>query len=154
MAREVRLTKEGYERLQKELEHERERLEEAISILQGLTGTSDDYDDSGLEEAKREKSNIELRVDDLEDQLTRAVIIEEHAVDEVSLGSVVTLQTGKEKFEVQLVSSVEASVLDSDTPKVSDESPMGQALMGQKPKSKFTITINGKTTEYTIKSIS
>lgn len=154
MAREVRLTRAGYERLQKELEHERERMEEAIKILQGLTGTSDDYDDSGLEEAKREKSNIELRIDDLEDQLTRAVIIEEHKVDEVGLGSVVSLQTGDDSFEVQLVSSIEASALDSDIPKVSDESPMGQALLGQKPKSKFKVTIKGKTTEYTVKAIS
>ncbi|HZW28829.1 MAG TPA: transcription elongation factor GreA, partial [Trueperaceae bacterium] len=52
----VRVTQEGYERLQALLEQERERLEEATRILQELTGSSDDYDDSGLEDAKTEKA--------------------------------------------------------------------------------------------------
>lgn len=156
MARTVRLTQEGYERLQATLERERERLEEATRILGELTGSSDDYDDAGLEEAKREKARIELRTDNLEDQLARADIIEAHEVDKVDLGSVVTLQVTdtQEALDVQVVSSVEASVLDSDVPQVSDESPMGKALLGKKPGDKFDVTINSKTTAYSVVSIS
>ena len=156
MARtQVRLTQEGYERLQATLEHENERLEEATRILRELTGSSDDYDDSGLEEAKREKAVIEARIDNLEDQLNRAEIIESHERDKVDLGSVVTLQdtASKEAFDVQVVSSIEASVLDSDIPKVSDESPLGQAIMNKKPGDSFKVTINNKTTEYNVMSI-
>ncbi len=155
MAREVRLTQEGYERLQAALEHERERLEEATKILRDLTGTSDDYDDSGLEDAKREKSRIEQRIDELDDQLTRAVIIEDHKANKVDLGSVVSLRQkgAKKAFDVQIVSSIEVSVLEGDVMKVSDQSPFGKVLMGRKKGEEFKVTINGKTTEYTLVSI-
>jgi transcription elongation factor GreA len=156
MAREVRLTQEGYERLKTALEHERERLEEATTILRDLTGTSDDYDDSGLEDAKREKSRIEQRIDELEDQLNRAVIIEDHKVNKVDLGSVVSLKQkgAKKAFDVQIVSSIEVSVLEGDVMKVSDQSPLGKALIGRKKGEEFKVTINNKTTEYTLVSIS
>ncbi len=155
MVRRVRLTQEGYDRLESTLAHERELLEEATRILQELTGSSDDYDDSGLEDAKREKARIELRIDNLEDQLARAEIIAAHKLDRVDLGSVVTLQNTatKEALELQLVSPVEASVLDSDIPKVSDESPLGKAVMGRKPGETFKVTLNDKATEYTLMSI-
>lgn len=156
MARQVRLTQEGYNRLVATLERERELLEEATRILRELTGSSDDYDDSGLEDAKREKARIELRIDNLEDQLARAEIIESHKFDRVDLGAVVTLQetSTQEALDIQVVSPVEASVLDSDIPKVSDESPLGKAVMGRKPGETFKVTINNKTTEYTLMAIS
>ncbi len=156
MAREIRLTQEGYDRLKSDLQQEYRRLEEATRILRELTGSSDDYDDSGLEDAKREKARLEQRIDDLEDQLARAVIIDSHKIDRADLGAVVVLHDGKSKedFEVQLVSPVEASVLEGEIPRISDESPLGKALLGRKPGEKFKVTIGNKTTEYTIKSIS
>lgn len=155
MLRQVRLTQEGYDRLKATLEHERNRLDEATRILQELTGSSDDYDDSGLEEAKREKARIEVRIDNLEDQLARAEIIEDHKHDRAELGAILTLQNTatKEAMDIQLVSPIEASVLDSDIPKVSDESPLGRAVMGREPGETFKVTINDKTTEYTLMSI-
>ena len=156
MARQVRLTQEGYDRLKTQLEQEYERLEEATKILRELTGSSDDYDDSGLEEAKREKARLEMRIDNLEDQLNRAEIIAAHEVDKVDLGAVITLQdtVSKEAFEVQLVSPIEAGVLEGDIPKVSDESPLGQALMGRKPGDTVEVVINNRRNAYTLMSIS
>jgi transcription elongation factor GreA len=156
MARQIRLTQEGYDRLKVNLEHEHKRLEEAARILSELTGSSDDYDDSGLEEAKREKARIEQHVDNLEDQLARAVIIKAHKSDHVDLGAVVTLQnaSSKEDLEVQLVSPVEAGVLEGEIPRVSDESPLGKALLGRQPGENFKVTVGGKTTEYTVMAIS
>lgn len=156
MARQVRLTQEGYDRLKVQLEQEYGRLEEATRILRELTGSSDDYDDSGLEEAKREKARLEMRIDNLEDQLNRAEIIASHEVDRVDLGAVIMLQdTGsKEAFEVQVVSPIEAGVLEGDIPKVSDESPLGRALMGRKAGETIEVVINNKRTEYTLMSIS
>ncbi|HLV13330.1 MAG TPA: GreA/GreB family elongation factor [Trueperaceae bacterium] len=156
MAMRVRVTQEGYERLQALLEQERERLEEATRILQELTGSSDDYDDSGLEDAKTEKARIEQRIDDLEDQLGRAVIIEDQASDVVDLGSVVKLaEAGKktEEFSVQLVSPVEAGVLDGDIPKVSDESPLGKALKGRGVGDEFEVVTGERATRYVVKEI-
>lgn len=156
MVRQVRLTKEGYERLKTGLDQEYQRLEEATRILQELTGSSDDYDDSGLEEAKREKARIEQRIDQLEDQLNRAVIIEDRELDRVDLGAVVTLQdtNTKEAFEVQVVSPVEAGMLEGEIPKVSDESPLGKAVMGRRPGETVQVTINSRTNEYSVVSIS
>ena len=151
----IRLTQEGYDRLQGTLEKERRRLDEATRILRELTGSSDDYDDSGLEDAKSEKARIENRIDDLEDQLERAHIIEALEHDKVDLGAVVTLQpSGADGFDVQLVSPVEAGVLEGDIPRISDESPLGKALVGRKPGDSFKVTINNKTTEYKVVAIS
>ncbi|MFZ8813457.1 MAG: GreA/GreB family elongation factor [Thermus aquaticus] len=133
MAREVKLTKAGYERLMKQLEQERERLQEATKILQELMESSDDYDDSGLEAAKQEKARIEARIDSLEDVLSRAVILEEGTGEVIGLGSVVELEdpaTG-ERLSVQVVSPAEASVLETPM-KISDASPMGKALLGHR----------------------
>ncbi len=155
MALRVRITPEGYERLKATLEQEYARLEEATKILQELTGSSDDYDDSGLEDAKAEKARIELRIDDLELQLNRADVIAATGVTFVDLGSVVTLLDIKSKdvFQVQVVSPVEAGVLEGDIPRVSDESPLGKALMGRSKGEKFKVASQGGTTEYELQSI-
>ncbi len=155
MVMRVRVTQQGYERLQNTLEQERARLEEATRILQELTGSSDDYDDSGLEDAKTEKARIEQRIDDLEAQLDRAEVIAEHDLEAVDLGAVVRLRDvkAKDSFEVQVVSPVEAGVLEGDVPKVSDESPLGKALMGRRPGDSVKVTINDKSVEYQIESL-
>lgn len=154
MAREVRVTKEGYERLQQRVENERERLDEATRILRELSGTSDDYDDTGLEEAKREKIAIEDRLDDLEDQFSRAVVIEDHDMDSVELGALVRLEDQDgEAFVVQVVAPVEAGVLDGDVPHISDESPMGKALLGRKPGDEVDVVTGDGSARYKIVAI-
>lgn len=155
MALRVRVTPEGYERLKATLEQEYVRLAEATRILQELTGSSDDYDDSGLEDAKAEKARIERRIDDLELQLNRADVIEGTEDGHIDLGSVVTLLDVKagDEFKVQVVSSIEAGVLEGEMPKVSDASPLGKALMGRTKGEKFKLTAQGGVTEYQIQDI-
>lgn len=154
MAREIRVTKEGHERLQRTLELERERLEEATRILHELSGSSDDYDDTGLEEAKREKVLIEERVDDLEDQLSRAVVIEAKGSGVVDLGATVELEAEDgETFSVQVVSPVEAGVLEGDVPKVSDQSPLGKALVGRGVGDAVRVDTNGATSTYRVVAV-
>jgi transcription elongation factor GreA len=155
--RTVRLTREGFERLQANLAQEYVRLEEATKILRELTGSSDDYDDSGLEEAKQEKGRIENRIDDLEDQLARAEIIQSTEQGRVDLGDRVLLRDGGSGVEmrVQVVAPIEAGVLEGEVPKVSDESPLGRALLGRKVGETVQVTVaagsKGKT--YTIVSV-
>jgi transcription elongation factor GreA len=153
MAREVQVTKEGLRRLEATLREERRRLEEATAILQELTTTSDDYEDSGLEDARQEKARLEARVDDLEDQLRRAVVIEAHERSAVDLGSVVTLQSGAEELQVQLVSPVEAEVVAEEIPHISDASPLGRALLGRKVGETFEVVAGHRTTAYTVLEI-
>ncbi len=156
MAREVRLTKEGYERLRAELEKWQQKLEEITKILQELMESSDDYDDSGLEDAKREKARIEEAIAQLEDVLSRAVIIEgAEAKGRVALGSTLVIQdtqTG-ESFEIQIVAPAEASVL-VEPMKVSDESPVGRAVLGKRAGDEVRVEVpTGEVKEYRVLSI-
>ena len=152
MIREVQVTQEGLGRLRAQLEEEQRRLNEAIAILQETTGSADDQDDSGLEDARQEKARLEARVEELEDQLSRAVVIEEHGRTQVDLGSVVTLKSGEEELRVQLVSPVEVEV-GSELPHISDASPLGQALLGRKVGDTFTLTAGGRSTDYEVTNI-
>lgn len=153
MAQTVKLTRAGYEKLQRELEHERERLAEATQILADIGSNTDDFDDAGLEDAKRDKARIELRIETLEDQLARADIIEGGASSSAALGSTVTLEENGESFEAVLVSSVEISMDTGETLQVSEDSPLGKAVLGRSPGESFSVERNGKTKEYTLKSV-
>lgn len=154
MAREVKLTKAGYERLQLELAEEKKRLEEATRILQEQMESFEDYEDSGLEEAKREKAQIEARVDALEDILHRAVIIESAEGDKITLGSVVVVQDEKtgESLTLQIVAPAEATVLEEPM-RVSDESPLGKALLGRKEGDKVRVDTPSGKRRYRILSV-
>ena len=151
------MTQEGFERLKANLAQEYVRLDEATTILRELTGSSDDYDDSGLEEAKQEKGRIENRIDDLEDQLARAEIITTSDHNRVDLGDRVLLhdEAAGSELRVQVVAPIEAGVLEGEMPKVSDESPLGRALLGRKVGEtvKVTVGAGGKGKTYKIVSV-
>ncbi|MFD2608538.1 GreA/GreB family elongation factor [Deinococcus taklimakanensis] len=157
--RQVRLTREGFERLQKTMEQEQERLAEATRILQEQMETSADTEDTGLEDAKREKMAIEARIDELEDTLARATIIEDgegSAGGRVELGSVVVLanETTKKDMKVQVVSAPEAAVLGGSLPRISEDSPVGKELMGRKKGEAFVVNLeSGKQVKYKVKGI-
>lgn len=155
--KQVRLTREGHERLQKNLEQEMRRLAEATRILQEQMETSADNEDTGLEEAKREKLNIEARIEELEDTLARATIIEDHENEgRVELGAIVLLsnEITKKDMKVQVVSAPEATVISSGLPRISDDSPVGKEIMGRKKGEAFVVNLdNGKQMKYKVKSI-
>ena len=153
----VRLTREGYERLQRALNQEQARLAEATRILQEQMETSADSEDTGLEDAKREKMNIEARIDELEDTLGQATVIEDHENDgRVELGAIVVLsnEASKKETKVMVVSAPEAAVTGGSLPRVSEDSPVGKELMGRKKGEAFVVNLdNGKQMKYKVKSI-
>ena len=157
MAREIKLTREGYERLARALEQEQVRLAEATRIVQEQLENAADYEDSGLEDAKREKMTIEARIDELEDTLARAIVMEDHNGDEgrAALGAIIVLfdENSKREMRVQLVSAPEASVLGGDLPKISDDSPVGTALIGRKVGETFVVNLGARQAKYKVKSI-
>lgn len=155
--KQIRLTPEGFERLQKTMLQEQNRLAEATRILQEQMETSADNEDTGLEDAKREKMNIEARIDELEDTLSRATIIAEHENEgRVELGALVTLviDATKKEMRVQVVSAPEAAVLGGSLPRISEDSPVGKELMGRKKGDAFVVNLdNGKQMKYKVKAI-
>ncbi len=155
--KQVRLTREGFERLEKALAQEQNRLNEATRILQEQMETSADNEDTGLEDAKREKMNIEARIDELEDTLARATLIEDHENGgRVELGAIVQLsnETSKKDMKVQVVSAAEAAMVGGTLTRISEDSPVGKELMGRKKGEAFVVTLEGgKQMKYKVKSI-
>ncbi len=155
--KQIKLTQEGFERLQKSLEQEQNRLAEATRILQEQMEASTDLEDTGLEDAKREKGMIEARIEEFEDTLARATLIstDEHT-GKVELGSVLVLynEATKQDMKVQLVSAPEATMRGGSLPKISDDSPVGRELLGRKKGESFVVNLeSGKQMKYKIKSL-
>jgi transcription elongation factor GreA len=126
------LTREGFKKFEEELSRlktvKRERVAERIRKAKEFTDTVDnaEYDD-----AKAEQAFIEGRIQDLEYQLANAEIIDDHpAADYVRLGSKVTVADGSGEEEIYtIVGSAEA---DPRRGFISNESPVGRALLGKR----------------------
>lgn len=129
------LTKEGLKKLQAELEHLKttareevaERLHEAFD-----DGQDDDFiDNAELDAARQEQSFIEGRIIELEDILKNYEIIKGGKSDTVRVGTTVTVsEVGFDEEEAyKVVGEFEANPVEG---KISNESPLGRALMGAK----------------------
>jgi transcription elongation factor GreA len=133
-AKEVVLTYEGLKKLEEELDFLRgtKRKEVAERIKQALS-FGDISENSEYDEAKNEQAQVEGRIVQLESMLKHARVIDEDDVktDVVSLGSKVKIYDMEfdEEVEYYLVGSTEANPLQS---KISNESPVGAALIGHK----------------------
>lgn len=131
----IMLTPEGYRRLQQELEHLTmvKRPEIADRIRDSQQHGEFSEDNSELGEVKFEQAMVEGRISELKALFGTAQVINEDEIptDHVGMGSLVTLEDLEwgEQFEIRIVSSSEA---DPARDYVSNESPMGVALMDQK----------------------
>ncbi len=131
---DVILTREGLEQLEQELENLRsvkrtevkERLKEAIAL--GDLSENSEYDD-----AKNEQAFMEGRILELEKMIRNAKIIEDDVQQEgvISVGSLVKVKDIEfdEISEYRLVGTVEADPMNN---RISNESPVGRALLGHK----------------------
>jgi len=134
VVKDVILTPAGYEHLKKELDHlrtdRRREIAERIAAARefGEIAENAEYDD-----AKNEQMMLEHRISQLEERLADARVIDTKRVDTsvVSVGSVVRLRDldAKETIEYFIVGSAEANPADR---KLSNESPVGKAIMGRK----------------------
>ena len=156
MDREVILTEEGYSKLKEEIEYlsttkrreVAERIKEAREF--GDISENSEYDD-----AKNEQAQLEYRIQSLEQKLRNARVVDtEHvSTDTVSIGARVTLKDTKSKAtrEYSIVGSAEA---DPKNHRLSNESPVGRALLGKKKGEKILVKVPAGDFTYTIKSIS
>lgn len=141
--KEVILTYEGLKKLEEELEYLRgvKRKEIAERIKQALS-FGDISENSEYDEAKNEQAHMEGRIVQLESMLKHAKVIDEDEVntDVVSLGSKVKLldMEFNEEVEYHIVGSTEA---DPRKSKISNESPVGSALIGKKTGSVVEVSV-------------
>lgn len=131
----VILSKEGYEKLKEELEflktQRRAEIAEKIKAARALGDLSENAD---YDEAKAEQAEIETRISKLEFQIKNASLIEDKTGkrnNKISIGDTVKIKDTKRNKEMTftIVGTVEADV---EQNKISNESPVGQALLGNK----------------------
>jgi transcription elongation factor GreA len=129
----VFLTEEGLKKLQKELDYlENEKRAEVAARIQSAKEEGDISENAEYDDAKNEQAFVEGRIMTLRGMISNARIIEDNgASDVIRLGSRVTVQEiGSDAPDVYtIVGSAEADPLNG---RISNESPIGQALMGQK----------------------
>jgi transcription elongation factor GreA len=134
MLKEVILTPEGYEKLKQEIEFlsndKRREVADRIRVARDFGDISEnaEYDD-----AKNEQAMLEHKIAQLEERLLNARVIDSGAVDlsVVSIGAKVRLKdvAANKTFEYTIVGSAEANPADL---KLSNESPVGRAIIGKK----------------------
>lgn len=131
--KKVMLTQEGYDKLVKRLENLKSvRRIEVANRLKAAIALGDLSENSEYVDAKNEQAFLEGEIMDLEKQIHNSDIIREEKSDKISLGSTVKiLFPNGDKDTYKIVGSTEA---DPDENKISDESPLGSALIGRKAK--------------------
>ena len=150
--KEVVLTLAGLEKLEEELEllKTKKRREIAERIKQSIA-FGDITENSEYDEAKKEQAFIEGRIATIENLLKNAKVIDDDdiSVEMVSIGTLVTVKdlTFDETVEYKIVSSAEADPLRL---KISNESPVGKALMGHKTGDVVEIQVPDGTIQFQI----
>ncbi|MCX8006630.1 MAG: transcription elongation factor GreA [Coriobacteriia bacterium] len=155
MHKEVVLTPEGQARLEAELRHlETVRRREVGERIKEAKEFGDISENSEYDDAKNEQAWVESRIAEINAILSNATIIESpKKSSKVVLGSRVELKdlsTG----EIQVFTVVGSAEADPSHAKISNESPVGQAIMGKKKGEVATVTTpRGAIIEYEILSI-
>lgn len=152
MKKQFRLTQAGVDELQTELDAlvaKRPGIAEAIKIAREL---GDLAENAEYQSARAEQDRNETRISEIENILLNVEIIKKPRGDsKVQLGSIVKLKGNGKTKEFQVVGTVEADPLSG---KISDESPIGQALLGKKEGEAVEIQTPADTTTYKIVDIS
>jgi transcription elongation factor GreA len=149
----VLITKAGLDKLIAELEQlktvgRREVAEKLrVAISYGDLSENAEYD-----EAKNQQAYMEARIIELQEQIKNAEIIEEKHTGEIQIGSVVTIKRiiDGEEHEYTIVGSTEADIM---AHKISNESPVGSAILGKKVKEIVTIKAPGGEYEYQVTAV-
>ena len=153
--KEVLLTQEGYDNLEKEVEYLRtEKRAEIAERIKVALGFGDLSENSEYDEAKNAQAENETKIANLEAKLRYAKIIDESEIDtkSVQVGNTVTVKDLEfnEEEEYTIVGSTE---VDLSQNKISNESPIGSALLGAKKGEEIEIKVPAGTVKYKIIAI-
>ena len=132
--KKVILTREGYEKLEKELDYyvsvRRNEISEQIAIARGFGDLSENAE---YDEAKNEQSRIEAKIVEMENTLRNCIVVEndEVSTESVGVGNTVKVMNETLKKE-QVITIVGANETEPAKLKISSDSPIGAALLGAK----------------------
>lgn len=148
--KKILLTAAGLQKLQDELETLKTTGRRDVAIrLKTAIEFGDLSENAEYDEAKNQQAFVEARIAELEGQLKNVEVVEESKTGAIQIGSTVTLKMKgeKEEREFTIVGSTEA---DSLVHKISNESPVGAAILGKKKGEKVMVVAPGGKFEYEI----
>lgn len=155
MEKEVFLTKEGYDKLKREYDElsstGRKEMAEKIKIAREFGDLSENAE---YDAAKEEQGFLEKRIREINEMLSNCTIIDESTIDTktVNVGCIVKLQDLEfgDKLEYKIVGVSEAKIEEN---LISNESPLGSALIGKKKGQEVVVTTPGGEARFKILSI-
>ena len=155
MQKDVLLTPEGLEKLKAEIEYlSNEKRREVAERIKEAREFGDISENSEYDDAKNEQAMLEARIASLEDKLRSASVINaaELSADVVRVGSAVSVKDDAGKsLQYTIVGSTEANPSEN---RLSNESPVGKALLGHKKGDTVTVQLpSGKARELQITKI-
>ena len=153
--KEVILTQEGYENLEKELEYlKTEKRAEVAERIKVALGFGDLSENTEYDEAKNAQAENEDKIVELEAKLRFAKIIDDSEIDtkKVQVGNTVKVLDMEfdEEVEYTIVGTTEADITQN---KISNESPIGSALLGAKKNQVVEVQVPAGVSKYKILSI-
>ncbi|CCU77611.1 Transcription elongation factor GreA [Halanaerobium saccharolyticum subsp. saccharolyticum DSM 6643] len=152
---QVMLTEEGFEKLENELEYlETEKRREVAKRIKVAREFGDISENSEYDDAKNEQAFVEGRIQEIKNMLNNAHVVKDEDITDkkVNLGTTVMLHDldSDEKISYTLVGSAEADPLNY---KISNESPIGKAILGHVIGDEVKVETPGGDVDYEIISI-
>ena len=159
MAKEVVVTREGYQKLEQDLNElrtvKRKEVADKIKVARGYGDLSENAE---YDAAKEEQAIVEARIADLESTLKVARIIDDSELsnDTVSIGMrVKILAEGDDPEDAEEYDITGSTEADMNLNRISDESPVGAALIGHKAGDEVDVTLpNGNIIVYKVLAVS
>ena len=147
------ISRDGLEKLRAELEEMvNVRRAEVANRIAEAKEHGDISENAEYEDAKNEQAFIEGRIQTLSSLIKNAMIIdEEHSTTHVQVGATVELDGARGRERYTIVGSTEASPAEG---RISNESPVGRALLGKRKGDKVTVSVPAGDLVYTIVAIS
>ena len=157
MKNEIYLTKDGYKKLQERLNYLKSTARENVAKKIGIARDFGDLSENAeYDAAKEEQGAIEAEISEIEDKLRNGKIINKNRIDtsKVNIGCFVKIYDVDfdEEVEYQIIGSTES---DPSKGLISNESPVGQALLGKKVGDNVEVTIpeTGATLKFKVLAI-
>ena len=152
---QVMLTEDGFEKLENELEYlETEKRREVAKRIKVAREFGDISENSEYDDAKNEQAFVEGRIQEIKNMLSNAHVVKDEEITDkkVNLGTTVMLHDldSEEKISYTLVGSAEADPLNY---KISNESPIGKAILGHVIGDEVTVETPAGEVDYEIISI-
>ncbi len=147
------LSRDGLAKLREELEELKNvRRPEIAARISAAKENGDLTENAEYEDAKNEQAFVEGRIQSVEALIKNAILIaEHHSTDHVQIGSTVEIESAEGRERYTIVGSAEASPRDG---RISNESPVGRALIGRRKGEKVVIAVPDGDSTYTIVGIS